>query len=1051
MKKTGFSRIALTVLLIIIGAMSAYAERTIKGTVSDESGPLIGVSVTLQDAKVPTAVVTDIDGNYTITVPGSKSRLLFSYVGFSPVMEIVGDRKVINVTMTEDMQVLDEVIVVGYGTVRKSHLTGSVAKIDGDKLTNAVGTDVTTALQGMMSGLNVNNETSEVGVTPSIRVRGTGSISAESEPLVIVDGFPISGGLSQIDANDIQSIEILKDAASAAIYGSRAANGVIMVTTKVGTPDKAKYTVKFNQGFKYAYKKHDMITSNQWLDLLTREESMGGPKVLAAARAAAYLESQCGATDWQEEGLRDLATMTTVKFNVSGGRKDTKYFISGGYTHDEGIMKQNAVDKVTFRSKLDTKLSTIATLGVNMSGTYNKTERPRNNYIDFYRTPSFLPVYHNEFTTALTGYTGFARGSHFNNIQTPTGPVDENGNPTMEKTSPFSTANNNPASVMANTERHSESFQGLASVYLIIDIAKGLQFKTSNGADVRYSPSYAYSNYGATKDGENSIGTFFSTLYVDLLTENTLTYTTSFGPNKAHKLDALLGFTAEKTRNQRVALTGTGFPNDDIHTLNAASEFVTAAEDNGNTDGTGTFRYPDNVLISYLGRVNYNYLGRYLLSASLRLDRSSLFAKGHRNAWFPSVSLGWRINEEPFMRDITTITNLKLRATYGVTGNNRIAYQAALEVLNAANYPTGAGNGALVNGSANTSDTLANSDITWEKTDEYNVGLDLGLWNNRFNLSIDAYTSVTRALLFAQPTQSFTGFNYFWNNIGKVRNSGIEFQLDTRNFVSRDFEWSTDFNISFTRNKLLEIGGEREMINQGERNECYIARVGDPLIQFYGYKTMGVWNSEEEIQANPHFAGDVPGGMRIVDTNGDGELTPDDRVALGNPYPDFTWGMTNNLRYRNFDASVLIQGVHGLDVFNGDVYYAETTKWNSKYIENRWVSAEHPGDGKTPYLQRGYNLCLTDYPIQDGSYVCLRNVTIGYTLPRSATKQMHINGLRFYVSGNNLCYIWKHGYKGINPESRYTSGAYKSAMISGYQRGGFPLTSTIMAGFDINF
>lgn len=1052
MKHSKALRVIVMGLALLLAPVYVMAQRTVTGTVSDAQGPLAGVTVSVKDAKIPTGTVTDANGHYSINVPSSKAMLVYTFIGYTSQAEIVGKRTTIDVTLHEDETTLDETVVIGYGTQAKSHLTGSISKMEGDKIDNIPVSDVSTALQGMMTGLTVSNQTSEVGVTPSIRVRGTGSISAESEPLVIIDGFPVSGGLQQINASDIASIEVLKDAASAAIYGSRAANGVIMITTKQGTPDCPKYSFKFNQGFKYAYKLHDMMTSTEWYDQMVAEEAMGGRSVMANARSAAYLESLWGPTDWQREGLRDVAGITNVQFNLSGGRKDTKYFISAAYTSDNGIMKQNDYDKLNFRAKVDTKLSSIVALGVNVAGTYRKTEQPRNNFIDFYRMPSFLPVYHNEQSTALTGYTGFARGSHFNNIQTPTGEVDEDGNPIIESSSPFSSANNNPYSVMANTKRWGEDFQGLASIYLTVDLAKGLQFKTSDGLNVRFQPSYSYNNKNATRDGEASSATYFSSLIVDLLTENTLTYHLDFGPKKAHTIDALLGYTAESTRNQRVVMSATGFATDDIQTLNAATVYRLASDGNGNTDGTGTFRYPDIVLESYLGRINYDYLDRYLLSASLRLDRSSLFSKGNRNAWFPSVSVGWRVNEEPFMKNVDAISNLKLRASYGVTGNNRIQYQAALEVLSNANYVTGPGNGSLINGVANTSEYLANKDITWEKTDEFNFGFDLGLFKNRINLSVDAYYSVTRSLLFAQPTQTFTGFSYYWNNIGKVSNKGVEIQLETHNFRNRNFVWDTSINFSLLRNKLLELGGERQVISQGERNECYIARVGDPLIQYYGYKTIGVWNSTEEIEANPHFAEDVPGGLRIADINGDGVLNTDDRTPLGDPYPDFTWGITNTFKIHDFDISFLIQGVQGIKVYNGDVFYNETTRWNKAYTKNHWISADHPGDGKTPFWKNGYNLCLTDYPIENGSYACLRNFTVGYTMPATAARKLlHLNTVRFYLSGQNLLYFWGGSYRGINPESRMTTGVYSSAMISGYQRGGFPLTSTISAGFDITF
>ena len=340
--------------------------------------------------------------------------------------------------------------------------------------------------------------------------------------------------------------------------------------------------------------------------------------------------------------------------------------------------------------------------------------------------------------------------------------------------------------------------------------------------------------------------------------------------------------------------------------------------------------------------------------------------------------------------------------------------------------------------------------VTHSQHDATFAGRTLGLFDGRVNLTADGYYSITRALLFEQPTQSFTGFTHFWNNIGRVRNSGLELQLDTYNIEHKNFTWETNINFSFNRNRLLEIGGEREVISQGERSENYIARVGEPLIQYYGFKTIGVWNSLEEIQTNPHFSNDVPGGLRIWDANGDGVLNDDDRVALGDPYPDFSYGMTNTFRIGKLDISFLIQGVQGVTVFNGDVYYNETHRYNRAYLENRWVSPSHPGDGKTPYGKNGYDILLTDYPLQDGSYVCLRNATVGYTFSKKDLNNK-LNGLRIYLSGNNLAYIWSKDYKGINPESRMTSGAYDTPMIDGYQRGGFPLTSTVILGIDFKF
>ena len=810
-------KLRLLALLFALSSLTLAAQnRTVRGVVTDDEGPLIGASVMIKGTSTGTA--TDVDGNYSITVPSANAVLEFSCLGYRAEERPVGKSTTINIRLNVDDNLLEDVVVVGYGTQAKSHLTGSISKLEGDgALIDIPVSDVATALQGQIAGLTINNTTSEVGVVPVIRVRGTGSISADSSPLVIVDGYPVPDGLSTVLASDIKSIEVLKDAASAAIYGSRAANGVIMITTKSGKADEPHYSVKVYQGMKYAYKLHDLLTATEYLRLQEFEESVGGPAVKGQDRAAAWVEQNIGATDWQREGLRDFTGITNAQFSVSGGRKTMRYYTSASYTKDQGIMLQNSVDKLSVRTRLDVDLSPKVKFGYNIAANYSKTERPRNNFIDFYRTPSFLPVRHNDWTTEFTGgYTGFARGSHFNQITTPTGDPDAYGNPTWDsKVSPFNSANNNPKSVMANTERWSESMSGLGNAYLEVTLAKGLVFKSSNGFNARYNPSYSYENLNALKDGTPSSATFNSYLYVDLLSENTLTYNLVRGP---HKLDLLAGYTAEKTRVQRVSLSGTGFPTDDIHTLNAATVFSLSASNNGNGSGTGTFRYPDKVLESGLARATYSFADKYLLSASLRLDRSSLFTRGNRNAWFPSISAGWRVSQEPWMQHIDWVNTLKLRVSYGVTGNNNVNYFSALEVLGGANYATGSGNGALVSGTANNSSTLANADITWEQTDEFNFGVDFSALRNRINFSVDAYYSITRALLFEQPTQSFTGFTKYWNNIGRVRNAGVEFQLNTLNINRKDFSWSTDFNFSLSRNKLLEIGGERQVITQGERS-----------------------------------------------------------------------------------------------------------------------------------------------------------------------------------------------------------------------------------------
>lgn len=1040
MIKSYYSKVCTLFVLVLFGYIGHAGAQTtrVAGVVTDGKEPLVGVSVVVEgDAN--SGAVTAADGSYSIDAD-KNATLSYSYVGYKTATVNVGGRKRIDVNLEADVVVAEDVVVIGYGVQQKSHLTGSISRIGGERFIDAPTSNVATALQGQLPGVTINNNTSEVGVAPQIRVRGIGSISASSSPLIVIDGYPVADGLSMINQSDIKSIEVLKDAASAAIYGSRAANGVILITTKSGSANAPRYSVKLYSGLKYAYRLHELLNSSEALRLAQWEESIGGPAVTPQLRSAAWLEENMGYTDWQRLALRDHTMINNIQFGVSGGKDVIKYYASASYTNDQGIMWQNENNKLNFRVKFDAKLSPKASFGTNVSATYSGATRPYNNFIDFYRTPSFLPLYHTDWSTALTGYKGYARGSHFNNIETPTGSPDEFGNPTWEKSSPFSSANNNPRNVMDNTFRSSETFQSVGSFYFTYDILPGLQFKSSNGYNVKFSPSYYYLNADAVKDDIAATGYYGHSLYVDLLTENTLTYDFKRG---RHNLNLLAGYTLQSTRRDDVDMLGTGFATDDIQTLNAATVF--------DIDGTGTFKYPKKKLSSYLARATYGYDERYLASVSMRLDRSSLFTRGHRNAWFPSVSLGWRASQEDFLKTVWWLSNLKLRGSYGVTGNNDIDYNATQNMISQANYILGTGTGSLASGSAITKTTLANPLVTWEQTDEYNIGLDFGVFDSRINLTVDAYYSTTRALLLEQPTQSFTGFKYNWNNIGKVRNKGLEILLETRNISSRNFKWDTSMNISMNRNRLLEYGGESQAISLGERNESYIAKVGGPLIQYYGYKTIGVWNNVDEIAANPHNSSDVPGGLRVWDANDDGAITPEDYTVLGDPYPDFTWGMTNTVTWGAFDLSVLFQGVQGITVFNGDVYYNETHKWNTAYIKNRWVSEEYKGDGMTPYQKKGIDILLTDFPLQDASYIALRNLTLGYTLPKKVAKKLNINGLRLYVSGNNLCYFWTSDYKGINPESRSTSSQYASPLVGGYQRGGYPLTSTVTLGIDVNF
>ncbi len=1024
----------LMVLVVLISqlplATVAYAQsNTVTGTVSDAMGGVPGVNIQLKGGT--TGTITDLEGKFSIQV-SPQAVLVVSYVGYLTQEVAVNNRKSLQITLVEDTKVLDEVVVVGYGVQKKSHLTGSVSKLNSDNLTDIPVTQVNQVLQGKIAGVNIQNSTSEVGVAPQIRVRGMGSISADSSPLVVIDGYPTPDGLSTLDIADVESIEVLKDASSAAIYGSRAANGVILVTTKQGSIIKPKYSVKASTGIKWAYKLHPIMSCKDYLEMVRYESPLKGVSVPVNEEAYGYIDNN---TDWQREGLTDSPRIYQMQMSVSGGKQEVTYYLSGNYAQEDGIMVNSQYKRMNLRSRINAQLSKHVDISVNLAPSYSKTQTPATGFIDFYRTPSFLPVRHTEATSALTGKPvgSYANGRDFNNI------VFKREDGSTFVGSPFQTANNNPLSLMENEERYREEYNMQGNAAINIKLLKGLTFTTSNGFFVKYRENNEYRNYAAKKDGESAQGTYKNRLYIDLLSENTLNYT---GKKGKHDFAVLAGYTAQTTSESTSSIVGLGFPTDYIHTLNAATVI--------DLSNTYTTKYR-TAMMSLLARVNYGYADKYLVSASIRTDGSSLFADGHQWGYFPSVSLGWRMSEEAFMKSVKWINSLKLRTSFGVTGNNNIPANSYYDLLYPYNYSLGAGTGSLVSGLAKTSSTKGNRKITWEQTYEYNAGIDLNAFNNRLSMTVEGYYSITKQLLFKQPVLSFIGHSDYWNNIGRIRNSGIEVEINTQNIRKKNFEWSTGLNLASNFNKLLELSGEERLISYGERNEAYLAEVGRSAISFFGHKTDGVWISQEQINNSPHLPEDVPGGLRIVDVNGDQVINDKDRTVLGSPFPKLTYGISNTIKWKNIDLYFLVQGVYGLDVFNGDGYYNETKRFNRNYVKDRWVSPDFPGNGRTPYFTNGVSWQLTDYMIEDGSYVALRDVVLGYKFQKKQLKKIGLSSLRLYASAQNLLHLSAKSYRGINPEARMLTNDYSSPLVSGYQRGGFPLQSTVTVGIELNF
>jgi TonB-linked SusC/RagA family outer membrane protein len=1067
------------VLFLLIFTSIIYSQTELKkisGLVVDNKGlPIPGVTVTFEENNV----ATDLDGKYAIEVKNAKSILRFSYLGFAPQIVVVGKNKEINITLLEAKNELDEVVVIGYGTQKRSNVTGSISKYKNEKLDEIAVSRLDQALQGKIAGVQVQNISSEAGADAQISVRGISSINAGASPLVVVDGQPIPDGLATLNMADVASVEVLKDAASAAIYGSRGASGVILITTKSGKTDKAKFSFKYSTGFKNAYKKYDLMTTSEYTEMLYRERDIRitDPAIIAEGGNALNLIYQGGTPnnliaayiventmlggkgyDYQAEVLRN-GEFKNIQFGASGGTKSMKYFISAGYQGDQGIMLKSDFQKLNLRTKFDIELTKRVKLNVNLNPSYSAKESPSENLTNFWRYPTWLPYRHNALTAAFVNQNAqwanikpgdYAHPRHF--IGLTYNPTYPDGSPLLmpDGTSaivtngnPSNSAQNNPMASLLSHDINAKSYGLQSGATLNVNLFPGLDFKTMNTVFMRYDTKLDWTDRNADGDGIVNKGIYNDNSYIDLLTENTFNYKKDFGE---HSFDVLAGYTAQSTKITATQTTGLDYANNEFNTLNNAL-FI---------DKSGTFGSRSQIgLLSYLGRVNYAFKGKYLFSVSYRTDGSSYFANGRKWGSFPAASIGWAANKEPFLSSVDWLNKLNFRTSYGVSGNNRILNYGFQNLLSASNYSFGPGTGIQTGGQVGNATINANENITWESTYQTNYGLDLSVLSNRINLTLDIYNSITDKLLLQQATMAFSGVPLSWNNIGSLRNRGFEVEFNSTNLKSTNFKWSTSANIAHTENKIVELGNEAYLLNYGERNEIYKSVVGGPLVQFFGYKTDGIWISNEQIAASG-LTSELPsalkqGGLKLVDVNGDGVLDTNDRTIIGDPYPDFTWGITNNFSFNNFDLSFSWQGVQGGELINGDPNYTESRSRNTSYNSNRWISPQNPGDGKTPYEQLGFNWMLTDYVVEDASYFALREVNLGYNLPSKWSKKIGLSSLRLYTSAQNLYFHSANGYRGINPEGRSTSGPYGSALIAGYQRGSFPIPRTFVFGIDINF
>ncbi|PWJ56900.1 TonB-linked SusC/RagA family outer membrane protein [Dyadobacter jejuensis] len=1016
------------IMMMLFGCYMAYGQGAVRGTVISKADgtSLPGVTVLVKGSVE--ASVTDVEGAYTINVPNENSILVFSYIGFKSQEITVGGKSVIDVNLEVDIKSLEEVVVVGYGTQRKSDVTSAIAKIGGEDLEVRPVARVDQALQGQLAGVQVQQPSGRPGKGAEIKVRGIGSISAGSNPLYVVDGYPIDATtFSNMNLSDIESIEVLKDAASASIYGSRGSNGVVIITTKQGKSGDLKLEVKTYAGIQNVERLIPMMNTSEWLSMLVdgRDRAWaktgGDPNAPMADRPRNYQYDPIWKTDPgsmpyynHQEWPFQAAPMTDFQITASGGSEKAKYLVSADYFKQDGIVKNTDYTRYSFRTNVSVDVNDFLNIGLNLTPSYSiGNDRDTEGkggvlHTILYANP-FLPI-----RTGVWGespeYTDYA--------------VSWDGG-------------SNVVSRIENLIDKETRGQMLANVFANVKLAKGLSFKTSFGANYISTKRDRFENQIISRT-RAPVGYSWNTTSVNWLNENILNYSTTIATK--HSINALAGFTTQYQNDQSGYLKGENYANDLVPTLNAAGAIT-----------QGYTQESDWSLMSFLGRVNYSFNNKYLLSASLRRDGSSRFGSDNKWGWFPAVSAGWRVSEEEFMKSIAVISDLKLRASRGTTGNNNIPNYGSIGLLGQSSYLFGTDETLTVGMYPS---SISNRNLSWETTTSTDIGIDFGLLQNRIYASVDYYNNQTKDMLLNVPVPSTTGYTSELRNLGRVENKGWEFELATKNIVGK-FNWSTNVNLSFNKNKVLELGpGNAPIIGGDWWGQVNITQVGNPIGAYYMLVQDGIFNTAQEIADNPSWAGSQPGDVIIKDTNEDGVVNIDDRAIVGQNQPKYYFGVTNRFSYAGFDLSVLIYGLGGNKIFNdiGREFNGPSDSQKNHYKNwvNRWRSPEEPGDGTTPAaseLVTGASSQYTTRHLYDGGFWRIKNVSLGYNVPKAVAQKIKSGGIRIYLTGENL--LTKDHYDvGYNPEVNARSG---NPLAPGGDYGSYPLARTFILGLNLSF
>lgn len=1061
----------------ISNAAQKPPPKTIKGKVVNEDGiALPGVSVKVKGLQ--TGVSTDASGNFSVTVDAVSVTLIFSYIGFADAERLITGDGLVNVVLHPKSKGLQEVVVVGYGAMKKTDVTTSVATVTSKQLENRPVMGALEAMAGQMPGVDIQQGSGQPGgQSMKVRIRGTNSISGSSDPLYVVDGVPMPNALNAVSVNDIESVSVLKDVSATAIYGSRGSSGVVLITTKKGKAGPPVISVNSSIGMQQIARKIPMMGKDDYLQVLiesknnswvdrnpalnkstddnaTRQSRGAGGSIkyiLPDGQSSPWgtfkyniLDpndvAKMDYTDWQDEIYR-LAMVTQHELSVSGGTDNTRYVISGNYEKQDGIVINSTFQRFNTRARVESKLRKNLTISLQLmgnSGSGRLQAQGRNEAFGGWGVNlaalSLAPVF-----------------------------------PVMNPDGSFADMQRNPdilgagqpgfnAVELANNRYHFQKTYGWSAFGSAEwEIIPDLKYKfTLNGQlnnnEVSFFEPKGVNDYGVTTTGtQASNAQNRSNAY---LIENLLNYNVVLG--KKNNIALLGGYTIEHNAYGSINASANNAPTNYV-------QLVTGTPLVANTGAS------ENSLFSYLGRMMYNYDQRYLLTGTVRWDGSSRFSPGRKWGFFPSVSAGWNISQEAFMQDVKAVSDLKIRGGWGISGNNNVGNFEWQGNMSTSWYPLGSPQAPIQ--SVTPGSKVQNDDLTWEKTWEYNVGFDLGLFDNRITLSGDYYQRTSYDLLLNIPTSILSGQTEFLTNTGKMRNKGVEFTLSTRNITGQRFSWSTDFNISSNRNEVLSLGpGDAPIFPRSKiaGGPWFRTAVGDPLSTFWGYQVEGIFQDEADLAKHPQVnpGKDRPGQLYYKDISGpegkpDGIIDVNDRTTIGNNYPRFTAGMTNHFSYGRFSLDVQLNASYGGKTYN--LLFKELVKGTDgsrgapSWLLDRWKSPSEPGNGKVPAVTsvgRGLDGSGSSYWVQDNSYLRIRNVSLSYELPQALLSRANIKRLKIYASAYNLYTFTK--YLGYDPEAN-TSYYYDSpsgtggSTVSGADYLAYPTARTYSLGLNLSF